>query len=405
MTARRKVFPMWNGCERGSKMQKNGLVFRVALLCMVLLWACAMCRAEEGPVGFGFARENGALHDAIGGAVQAHLPKDCAVWIEKSAPDAKGEIWYAVNTGMQREGKYRAYEGWMKAEDVEAGAAVWQDVAEVCAYDKGMIARKKDGKVIAAGRPLLNPEGSAWVSPRTWAAAFSNIRQACILWNGQYALLDEEGNCFPSEGHENPFGGAKVRLMEGKSDGMFGLSMENELISLAGWPVETQPFPPETLEKVVNMQGNDEEILLLTEEGELLIYPYSENFLGTPPPDWGEWTELADVDTAWIFSGDYPTWMPCVAYAGVRQDGTVLAFPEKLSDAVSQWQGMKEVEIGNHWLVGLKADGTAVSVGLEDFAPPDVSAFSEVERIEAGFDFCVGIRKDGTLVFAGTCGF
>lgn len=387
-------------------MKRGSGICRWMAVCLAVL--CAWLppgRAEEGPLGFGFAGEKAALHGAIGGAVEIHLAQDSCVWIHECARDATGSEWYAVKTGLYREGRYRAYEGWIRAEDVEAGAAVWQDVEQACAYDNALIARKGDGTVIAAGKPVLDPESNAAIQVRTWAAAYANIRQACILWNGQYALLDGEGNCFTTEAFEKPFGGTKVRLMEGTSDGMFGISVDQKLVSLAGWPVDPQPFPPEILGQVVAMQGNDEEILLRTEDGQLLIYPYFENFLGTTPPDWAEWTHLKDVDTAWIYSGDYPTWMPCVAYAGVQQDGTALAFPEALGAAVSQWQGMKEVEIGNHWLVGLKEDGTAISLGLTGFAPPDVSGFSDVESIEAGADFCVGIRKDGTLVFAGNCDF
>ncbi len=386
-------------------MIRGGRIGRRMAVCMVLFCAfLTMGQAENRPLGFGFARENTALYEAMHGKIMVHLFGDCCVWICESDVDEQGNEWYAVNTGMMRNGKYQPYTGWVRAEDVNAGADVWQDVAQVCAYDHSMIARKTDGTVIAAGRPFLNAAGDAWENPKTWAANFSNIRQACILWNGQYALLDADGNCFTTEALEKPFGGNKVRLMEGKSDGMFGISVDHQLVSLAGWPVETQPFPADKLQRVVDMQGNDEEILLLTEDGELLVYPYFDNFLGTPPPDWTEWHHLRDVDTAWIYSGDYPKWMPCVAYAGVRQDGTAMAFPESLNGCIRAWSQLKEVEIGNHWLVGLKEDGTAVSVGLEGFAPLDVSGFSEVESIEAGFQFCVGIRKDGTLVFAGEWG-
>ena len=62
---------------------------------------------------------------------------------------------------------------------------------------------------------------------------------------------------------------------------------------------------------------------------------------------------------------------------------------------------MKEVEIGNLWMVGLKQDGTVISAGLADYPALDVSGWTEIESIEAGHDFCVGLKKDGTLVFAG----
>lgn len=158
--------------------------------------------------------------------------------------------------------------------------------------------------------------------------------------------------------------------MEGQSDGIFGITAENRRASLQEGVIENAPFSQEQLQQVVFMQGNDEEILMLTDGGELWVYPYFENFWGTPPPDWTVWTGLKDVDTAWIFSGDYPQWMPCTAYAGVLKDGGVLAFPQVLQAAVSGWRGMKEVE-----------------------------------RIEAGYDFCVGIQRDGTLRLAGKFSF
>jgi len=51
--------------------------------------------------------------------------------------------------------------------------------------------------------------------------------------------------------------------------------------------------------------------------------------------------------------------------------------------------------------VGLRADGTAVAVGLNDYGQCDVSSWSDLVAVSAGDYHTVGLRADGTVVAVG----
>ena len=89
------------------------------------------------------------------------------------------------------------------------------------------------------------------------------------------------------------------------------------------------------------------------------------------------------------------------AVVSFRTDGTVTAWPSELSQLIGAWTDITEVALSLHGAVGLKADGTAVSVGWAGYPAIDVSGWTDVTAIANGEDYCVGLKRDGTLAFAG----
>lgn len=378
---------------------------KFVVLCTAILLSIQPVMAENEVLGFGFVNDVAvALRDEPDGDLIVRMEKDSCVWICGSTTADDGEVWYKVNTGKRRSGMGEIlYSGWMMARFIDAGDGVWQDVQAVSADRNGMIVLKKDGSVVTAGQQALSRDGYAWVQMRNWAKEYEPAVQVSVMSNRGYCLLDGHGAFHSSDsGILNGMDGETLRLMEGRSDAMFGITVDNRLVNAANWEIKEQPWmAPQVLETVVMMTGNDEYLLLLTEEGDVLAYEYQNNLLGALPPDFEKWTEIRDMDTAWIHLGDYPAREPQLAYAAVRQDGTVLAYPEAIENATKGWTEIRQVEIGSHWVVGLREDGSCICAGLDGEAALDVSGWTEIMNVEAGLDFCVGVEKDGTLVFAG----
>ncbi|MCL1862531.1 MAG: hypothetical protein FWF78_03075 [Defluviitaleaceae bacterium] len=65
------------------------------------------------------------------------------------------------------------------------------------------------------------------------------------------------------------------------------------------------------------------------------------------------------------------------------------------------WRDMKAVSTGARFTVGLRADGTVLGVGRNDFGQLNVKSWSKVEKISAGSRHTVGLRDDGTLLACG----
>ncbi|MCL2386194.1 MAG: hypothetical protein FWC89_01470 [Defluviitaleaceae bacterium] len=65
------------------------------------------------------------------------------------------------------------------------------------------------------------------------------------------------------------------------------------------------------------------------------------------------------------------------------------------------WRDMTAVSAGGFFTIGLRADGTVLGVGRNDFSQLGVKYWSDVTSISAGARHTVGLRSDGTLLACG----
>ena len=88
---------------------------------------------------------------------------------------------------------------------------------------------------------------------------------------------------------------------------------------------------------------------------------------------------------------------------GLKADGTVVAvgYNEYGQCNVSGWQDIVAVSAGGEHTVGLKADGTVVAVGYNGYGQCDVSDWQDIVAVSAGGDYTVGLKADGTVVAVG----
>ena len=380
-------------------MKRN--LFTILLLCVFLLTA-ALSAASSETLGFGFVNNTDvALRRGIGGKTIVRLPKDTCVWIKDSAKDNKGVLWYEINAGIHTDDTANVdYSGWMKAEFIDAGEAVWNGVQSVKASYSGMIVLRKDGTVISAGRQMPPADGSDRTNMRVWNQSLRDIQQVGISEGGLvYYALDINGTYHDFAFSSGMIGKNRLRLVGGKT-WVYGITTDNRLLTgdsevSCKWVYPHKPGA-EDISHVVSIEANPCRILLLTDDGKVFA---AEDESRDTEPDWADWTDVVSLEaSSAIFSGssEYHT-----AYAAVRRDGTVLAAPDELAALTGGWTDMAKVVIGGHWVLGLKQDGTVLAAGLAGKKPPDLSGWKDITDIGTGLDYCVGVRKDGTLIFAG----
>jgi len=88
---------------------------------------------------------------------------------------------------------------------------------------------------------------------------------------------------------------------------------------------------------------------------------------------------------------------------GLKADGTVVAVGDNQYGQcnVGNWSNIVQVATGYYHMVGLKSDGTVVAVGSNGSGQCDVSAWTDIVQVAAGGDHTVGLKADGTVVAVG----
>lgn len=312
----------------------------LAALLLVLLCRCALAE----PLGWGFVNATDvALRRGMGGPIVTRLPEDTCVWINRSAADGDGVIWYEIRAGLHRDNANYDYSGWMMAEFIDAGDDVWHDVTAIAGGRSGLIALRADGSTVTAGRPIVAMDGSGWVSPAGWADAFGPAMRVGIPTVGNaYFIVNEKG----------------------------------ELISTA----EIWRFAD-------GMARADR-----LEAAETIIS-------GVPFPEWSRGADVKAFRSMGLLNpdGDRPIEM----YLGVMTDGSIRAEPAFLAEMLTGWTDIVDASLLRDYVLGLKKDGTVLMAVYGEDPGLDVSRWTGITAIGAGNDWCVGLRADGTLVFSG----
>jgi hypothetical protein len=83
-----------------------------------------------------------------------------------------------------------------------------------------------------------------------------------------------------------------------------------------------------------------------------------------------------------------------VKAAGLNADG-------QCNTITYDWRDMAAVSAGAHFTVGLRADGTPVGTGRNDFGQREFSGWREIVGISAGARHTVALRADGTVLSTG----
>lgn len=88
---------------------------------------------------------------------------------------------------------------------------------------------------------------------------------------------------------------------------------------------------------------------------------------------------------------------------GIKADGTVIATGsnEYGQCDVNEWSDIVAVAAGGEHTVGLKSDGTVVAIGNNRNGQCDVSSWTDIVSVKAGYGHTLGLKSDGTVVAVG----
>lgn len=90
---------------------------------------------------------------------------------------------------------------------------------------------------------------------------------------------------------------------------------------------------------------------------------------------------------------------------GLRKDGTVLVAGElnsKSKELIRQWHDIIAISKRGYHYTGLKADGSVVSVGMNNYGQCNTNDWKDIIEISSGSDHTVGLKKDGTVISVGS---
>ena len=148
---------------------------------------------------------------------------------------------------------------------------------------------------------------------------------------------------------------------------------------------------------IVLASGTSRKTAVLPTESEIAV-PSTESVITAPStePEPTHAPLLIEEGHEMISAGDYHT-------VGLKADGTVVAIGGNNYDQcdISGWKDIVAISAGDYHTVGLKADGTVVAVGVNLFGQCDVSGWGDIIAISAGYMHTVGLKADGTVVAVG----
>ena len=92
------------------------------------------------------------------------------------------------------------------------------------------------------------------------------------------------------------------------------------------------------------------------------------------------------------------------AFEALKADGTVVAVGNNNYGRcdVSDWTAIVAVSTGDSHTVGLKADSTVVAVGSNNYGRCNVSDWTNIAAVSAGSSHTVGLKDDGTVLAVGS---
>ena len=132
--------------------------------------------------------------------------------------------------------------------------------------------------------------------------------------------------------------------------------------------------------------GGDKHLLSLRDDGTVLAA--GNNSLGQcAVQDW--------KDVAAVYASDYIS-------AGLRTDGTVLlAGRDTLEQAVSSWQGVTMLAIGDNHILGLTQEGRVLSAGTNSEGCCETGDWEDIQSVFAYNNASFGITAEGKVKVAG----
>lgn len=314
------------------------------------------------------------------------------VYVKATKLDSDNRLWYSVTHQLANG---REKNAWVQGDYVDVGAAVFGQVKQAAASQSGMMTLGTDGKVRSASYPQHSYPDISGVTSR-WTDV---VRVYCGL--AIYGALKADGTLL-TYGRSDPMlpsGDTRVRLATLNNSGTWlTLSTQGQLASLHDTILGSVHRIPDT-SRVVQLTELNTWAIAVMDDGSAI-------FLGSDPSSLTtvitQWQGLVKVDCAYAAGSNYEDYSSWVEMAvGLKQDGTVVAYPERFAQAVSSWTEIVDVQATNSYILALRRDGTVLAYGDMPSGQGAAQNWQDIASIAIAPFYCVGVKTDGSLVYAG----
>jgi alpha-tubulin suppressor-like RCC1 family protein len=147
----------------------------------------------------------------------------------------------------------------------------------------------------------------------------------------------------------------------------------------------------------VNWTGDTDTVADINDPFTTITYPGGDaeitaNFEFNPPPP----VEVPDYPVIMVAAGGFHT-------VGLKADGTVVATGDNEYGQcdVGDWEGIVQIAAGVAHTVGLREDGTVIAAGNNEYGQCDCPGWNAIVQIAAGVGHTVALREDGTVIAVG----
>lgn len=370
---------------------------RTAALLAVLLFITRFgCASAETPPGFGYVNTDRTnVRTSVGGPIVTQLNDGDAVYVLQQQTDSQGRLWYQVNTEFEHDQPATV---WVQARFVTTGSELFHDIVQVAAGETGLLALRSDGTV--AGVADENTGSRVF---QGIIAAWRNVSQvACGYTTYLARLQDGSLRGFGNLAYEDWDSVQGVRLLDANSSSIVYVTQDGVCNQQSYAHCQTLGKPLDW-PNVTQIAGFDYGVLALYADGSLTCLYSAEDTLMQDYGDVSGWQTLAAVDCgdrSVTVEGAQGVYLRPLL-VGLHTDGTVCTLPARQLPETEAWRGITAVKAGWDFIIGLRADGTAVATGGVGSIAQQVAQWTDITAIDASMHYCVGLKTDGTLVFAG----
>lgn len=369
-------------------MKRTTLCFSL-ILCLMLPTVAACAE----PLGWGIVNTDAVnFRKAPNGDRLYRMNTGDTVYVKDTKLDARNRLWYYV---IHELANSREKNAWVLSDYVDVGTAAFGQVKQAAASSSGMMTLGTDGMVRCAAYPHYSYPDVRGVTSR-WTDV---VQVYCGIAIYGALLADGTLLAYGRSDPAVPGNDTRVRLATlGHSGLWLTLSTQGQLTSQVAALSDNAHRLPDA-GRVVQLDSMDVFATAVLNDGSAVLIGDAPSSLEA---EIAKWRGLAKVECAYAAGpsyADYNSWV--LMAVGLKQDGTVVAWPERFAQAVSGWTDVIDVQACNSYILALKRDGTVLAYGDTPDGQGDVQGWQDVASIAISAHYCVGIKNDGSLLYAG----
>ncbi len=380
------------------------------LIALLLLLALLPLSGLAFQKGFGeFAMDHVNVREKPGGRILFKKQRGEEVYL-LSHKEQGGHTWYQVSTYDAQRVKPRTV--WVRADMVIPPEELFQNIAQVSAYESHLIALRKDGTAQYGGESHKYLSSMRGDNPATW----QDVTQVASTLLSVFGLK-KDGSIY-RWGIRGPVSGVKgipsdtgvipFTAMDAHADHFLGVMADGSLDFFSGAQI-IPALPTGTYPRHIDVSwGEPFHALVVTKEGTVRAISYTgdDDSLLSLQQTLDAWQNIKQVNTIFrsvAIGKDWRKHSPPIISA-LTMDGTVLTLDPTLEKETRGWLNVAKLTGGDGFLAGLTTDGRVLLAGNRQKVA-DAAQWTDIVDIACGYDFCTGVTKDGRLLFAGDVHF